>query len=84
MVQENRYQHYSRQLDRLSVMDDIITRQHFDKRGSVEFFQTLLPKYLVTDLLESLNGQASNNPGLSKMLQDIRRKYYDPPWQNMS
>ena len=33
LVQDTRYQHYCRQMDRLSVMDEIITRQYFDETG---------------------------------------------------
>ena len=36
LLQDNRYQQYSRQLDRLSIIDDILTRQNFDETGSVK------------------------------------------------
>ena len=77
-MQDHRYQHYCRQMDRLSVTDEIITRQYFDETGSVEYNQVLLPKHLVTELLESLHGKANKHPGISKMLIEIRQKYYYP------
>ena len=77
-MQDNRYQHYCRQMDRLSVTDEIITRQYFDETGAVKYNQVLLPKHLVAELLESLHGKATKHPGISKMLIEIRQKYYYP------
>ena len=76
LFQDNRYQHYCRQIDRLSVTDDIITRQYFDETGSAKYNQVLLPQHLVTELLESLHGMANKHPGISKMLKEFRQKYY--------
>ena len=78
LMQDNRYQHYCRQMDCLSVMNEIITRQYFDETGSVKYNQVLLPKHLITELLESLYGKANKHPGISKMLIEIRQKYYYP------
>ena len=65
-------------MDRLSVMDENITRQYFDETGAVKYNQVLLPKHLVQELLESLHGRANKHPGISKMLIEIRQKYYYP------
>ena len=78
LQQDSRYRHYCRQIDRLSVHDDIIFRDYYDETGSVQFRQALLPKHLVTELLQSLHGSANKHPGISKMLHEIRRKYYYP------
>ena len=78
LLQDTRYQHYRRQMDRLSVMDEIITRQYFDETGAVKYNQVLLPKHLVQELLESLHGTANKHPGISKMLIEIRQKHYYP------
>ena len=59
-------------------MDEIITRQYFDETGAVKYNQMLFPKHLVQELLESLHGKANKHPGISKMLKDIRQKYYYP------
>ena len=77
-LQENWYKQYCRQIDRLSVMDEIITRQYFDETGSVKYNQVLLPKHLVTKLLESLHGKTNKHPGVSEMLLEFRQKYYNP------
>ena len=59
-------------------MDEIIPRQFFDETGTVKYNQVLLPQHLVTELLESLHGKANKHPGVSKMLMEIRQKYYYP------
>ena len=67
-MQDNRYHLYCRQMDRLSVMNEIFTRQYFDETGSVKYNQVVLLKQLVQELLESLHGKANKHPGISKML----------------
>ena len=79
LLQDHRYQHYCRQMDRLSVAaDEIITRQYFDETGDVKYNQVLLSKHLVQKLLESIHGKANKHPGISKKLIEIRQKYYYP------
>ena len=76
LIQDTRYQHYLRQLDRMSIQDGIITRQYYDETGNIDYNKVLLPKHLVTELLESLHGKANRHPGIAKLLQEIRSKYY--------
>ena len=38
----------------------------------------LLPQHLLQELLSTLHGTACTHPGISKMLQEIRQKYYYP------
>ena len=57
-------------------MDEFITRQYFDETGAVKHNQVLLPKHLVQELLESQHGKANKHPEISKMLIEIRQKYY--------
>ena len=81
LLQDTRYQHYIRQLDRMSIQNEIITRQYYEcanETGNVKYNQILLPKHLVNKLLDSLQGKANRHPGIAKMLQEIRCKYYYP------
>ena len=78
LLLDNRYQHYCRQMDRLSVTDEIITRQYFDETGSFKYNQVLLPKHLVPEILEPLHGKANKHPGVSKMLNEVRQNCYYP------
>ena len=78
LQQDSRYRLYCRQLDRLSVHEDVIFRDYYDETGNVQFRQALLLKHLTTELLQSLHGTANKHPGISKMLHEIRQKYYYP------
>ena len=74
MQQDARYRHYANNLGRIVLKDKILTRQYFDETGNVKYHQILLPQHL----LQSLLGTAHKHPGISKMLQEIRQRYYYP------
>ena len=54
------------------------TRQYYNDIGEVSHLQVLLLGQLLKVLLQSLHGTAGEHPGLSKMMQEIRQKYYFP------
>ena len=60
------------------LKDEIITRQYYDETGQVKHHQISLPKHLLKELLQAIYGTAHRHPGISKMLQEIRQKYYYP------
>ena len=73
-----RYMHYSRNKKRIIIKDDILYRQYYNDIGEVSHLQVLLPGQLLKVLLQSLHGTAGKHPGFSKMMQEIRQKYYFP------
>ena len=78
LQQDARYRHYANNLERIVLKDEILTRQYFDETGNVKYHQILLPQHLLRELLQSLHGTAHKHPGISKMLQEIRQRYYYP------
>ena len=76
--QDTRYRHYANNLERIVPKDEILTRQYFDETANVKYHQILLPQHLLQELLQSLHGTAHKHPGISKMLQEIRQRYYYP------
>ena len=50
--QDSRDRHYCSQIDRLSVQDDVVIRDYYDGTRSVQYRQALLPKHLVSELLQ--------------------------------
>ena len=78
MQQDPRYRQYANNLERIVLKDEILTRHYFDETGNVEYHQILLPQPLLRELLQSLHGTAHKHPGISKMLQEIRQRYYYP------
>ena len=76
--QDFRYKFYLNKIDRIFLKDEAVTRQYYDETGQVKYHQTLLPKHLLKELLHAIHGTAHRHPGISKMLQEIRQKYYYP------
>ena len=78
LLSDARYMHYSRNKKRIFIKDDILYRQYYNNIGEVSHLQVLLPGQLLKFLLQSLHGTAAKHPGISKMMQEIRQKYYFP------
>ena len=78
LLNDARYIHYSRNKKRIIIKDDILYRQYYNDIGQVSHLQVLLPGQLLKVLLQSLHGTACKHPGLAKMMQENRQKYYFP------
>ena len=78
LQQDARYRHYANNLERIIVKDVILTRQNFDETGNVKYRRILFPQHILQELLQSLHGTAHKHPGVSKILQEIRQRYYYP------
>ena len=78
LLNDARYMQYSRNKKRTIIKDDILYRQYYNDIGEVSHLQVLLPGQLLKVLLQSLHGTAGKHPGISKMMQEIRQKYYFP------
>ena len=53
-------------------------RKYYGEVGSVTHNQVLIPKHLVPELLSTLHGKTNKHPGITKMIQECRAKYYFP------
>ena len=78
LQQDIRYRHYLNNLDRIVLKKEIVIRKYYDETGQIKYHQILLPKHLLKELLQAIHGTAHRHPGISKMLQEIRQKYYYP------
>ena len=70
--------HYSTIRKQIILKDDILYRQYYNKVDEINHPQVLLLVQLLETLLNSLHGTTSKHPGISQMMQEIRRKYYFP------
>ena len=77
-LKDARYMHYPRNEKLIIIKDDILYRQYYNDIGAVSHLQVLLPGQLLKVLLQSLHGTAGKHPGFSKMMQEIRQRYYFP------
>ena len=78
ILNDARYMHYSRNKKRIIIKDDILYWQYYNDIGEVSHLQVLLPGQLPKVFLQSLHGTAGRHPVISKMMQEIRQKYYFP------
>ena len=78
LLNDAHYMHFSRNKKRIIIKDDILYRQYYNDIVKVSHLQALLPGQLLKVLLQSLHGTAGELTGISKMMQEIRQKYYFP------
>ena len=64
--------------NRLIVKDGILMRKYYGECGQVTHHQILIPEHLITELLKAIHGQMGKHPGITKMIQECRSKYYYP------
>ena len=78
LLNDASYMQYSRNKKRMIIKDDILCRQYYNNLDEVSHLQVLLPGQLLKVLLQSLDRTAGKHPVISKMMQEIRQKYYFP------
>ena len=64
--------------NRLIVKDRILMRKYYGECGQVTHHQILIPEHLIAELLKAIHGQMGKHPGITKMIQECRSKYYYP------
>ena len=62
--------------NRLIVKDGLLMRKFYGDCGQVTHHQILIPEHLITELLGAIHGQKEKHPGITKMIQECRSKYY--------
>ena len=74
IVTDSRYKNYKANEDRIILKDGLLYRKYFGETGSVKYYQILIPKQLVKEVLRSLHGEFGRHPGLSKTIIAYREK----------
>ena len=65
LQQDIRYKQYLKNLDRIVLKDEVITRQYYDETGQIKCHQVFLPKPLLKKLLFALHGTAQKQHGIN-------------------
>ena len=78
LASDYRYQHYLQNITRIEIKQEVLTRKYYTDTGTTSHYQILLPTQLLEGLLQALHGHNSNHPGITKMIQEVRQKYYYP------
>ena len=78
IMTDSRYKNYKANEDRIILKDGLLYRKYFGETGSVKYYQILIPKQLVKEVLRSLHGEFGKHPGIFKTKIACREKYYFP------
>ena len=78
LASDHRAARYIAQDSRIILKDGLLYRQYYDHAGKVKFLQILLPEHLIESFILAHHGQAGKHPGLAKVIQQCREKYYYP------
>ena len=78
IMTDSRYKSYKANEDRIILKDGLLFRKYFGETGSFKYYQILIPKQLVEDVLRSLHGEFGKHPGIFKTIIAYREKYYFP------
>ena len=78
IITDSRYKNCKANEDRIILKDGFLFRKYFGETGSVKYYQILIPKQLVKEVLRSLHGEFGKHPGIHKTIIVYREKYYFP------
>ena len=68
LMTDSRYKNYKANADRIILNDGLLFRKNFGKTGIVKYYQILIPKQLVKEVLRSLHGEFGKHPGIYKTI----------------
>ena len=78
LTTDRRFKHNKSNEDRIILKDGLLFRNYYGGTGNVKYYQILIPKQLVNEILWSLHGEFGKHPGISKTIIAYREKYYYP------
>ena len=68
IMTDSRYKNYKANEDRIILKDGLLFRKYFGETGSVKYYQILIPKQLVKEVLRSLHGESGKHPVIFKTI----------------
>ena len=78
MVKDSRYKNYKANEDRITLKGGLLLWKYFGETRIVKYYQILIPKQLINEVLCSLHGDFGKHPGISKTKIARRENYYFP------
>ena len=75
---DRRFKHYKANEDRIILKDGLLFRKYYGETGSIKYYQILIPKHLVNEVLRNLHGEFGKHPGITKTIIAYKEKYYYP------
>ena len=68
IMTDTRYKNYKANEDRIVLKDGLLFRKYFGETDSVKYYQILIPKQLVEEVVRSVHGDFGKHPGISKTI----------------
>ena len=81
LATDRRFKHYKANEGRIILKGGVLFPKYYGETGSVKYYQILIPKQLVNEVLRNLHGEFGQLPGITKTIIAYREKYY---YQNMA
>ena len=78
MMTDSRYKNYKANEDRIILEDGFLFKKRLGETVSVKYYQTLIPKQLVNEVLLSRHGEFGKHPGIFKTIIAYRENSYFP------
>ena len=78
LTTDGRFSHYTANWDRIIFRDGLLFRKYYGETGIFKYYQNLIPKQLVSEVLQSLYGEFGNYPGITKTKMAEGEKFYYP------
>ena len=82
IVTDSRYKNYQANEDRLSLKDGLLYRKYFGETGSVKYYQILIPKQLVNEVLRNLHENLADTQDFPKQQLLTRKNIIFQKWRN--
>ena len=62
------FKHYKANEDRTILKDGLLFRKYYGETGNIQYYQILIPRQLVDEVLRSLHGEFCKHPGITKTI----------------
>ena len=82
MMTDSQHKNCKANEDRIILKNGLLFRKIFGETGSVKYYQILIPKQLVNEVLRSLHGEFGKHPGSSKAIIAYKEKIIFRKWRN--
>ena len=74
LTTDRQFKHYKAKEDRIILKDCLLFRKNYGESGSIKYYQILIPKQLVNEVLRSLHGEFGKHPGITKTIIAYRER----------
>ena len=78
LATDTRFKHYKANEDRIIFKEGLLFRKYYGETGSLKYYQILLPKQLVNEVLRNMHGEFAKHPGITMTIMAYREIYYHP------